>query len=265
MAKADGPYMPRSGWVKRWAIQGAQVLSRSPEAILLVVATVLVTGYVSRTVIVAASELTGLKILGITVSNIVTVPVGMIGIMLSLNALRHADRGERSRPEVLIAAGLPAIMSVTGFVAVLAGITMLFVLPAEMAGSLRDGMPLDAPGRGILAVILVRGATEVSTAIAMGLILHPFALGGVVLRGMDGQALRANAWAMRTRDIAAYVRVMAAVFIGHILVFTMPPVVQVPLLALYVAWFYVGAREVIDGDDQNGKVEAARRAVMDPT
>lgn len=265
MAKADGPFMPKSGWIKRWAIQGAQVLSRSPEAILLVVATVLVTGYVSRTVIVAGSELTGLKILGITLSNIVTIPIGMIGIMLALNALRFADRGERIKPDVLIAAGLPAIMNVTGFVAILSGITMLFVLPAEMAGTLRDGVLQDAPGRRILAAILVRGTVDVSTAIAMGLILHPFAMGGVILRGMDAQTLRSNAWAMRKRDTQTYVRVMAAVFVGHIMVFTMPPVVQIPLLALYVAWFYVGAREVIDGDDQNGQVEAARKAIMDPT
>lgn len=253
MALSAGPHVPKPGWAFRWIRQGAALSARSPEALVLTGLMTVVVGLVHEGVRIGLHEVIGGEALPSVISAVALTPFAAFGVLLVTNALRAADTGDRSGVIGMWSSAREVIAALTLIVAAFCAVAGLVLVPMELGSGAVTFEPAS------LETILMSGADEAITGLVPMAILSPFTIGAVLMRRMSPREIYAQKVILMGKAPLVVLSVFFAILAGSLIPEMLPVYAQIPFALLAIAALYVGSREVILGDDENGTPRTVTR------
>ena len=242
-----GPHRPKDGWQLRWIQQGAALCLAAPLAFLVLGLAALLLG---AGVAQVRENLSGL---GRTAALAGLAALSLLPAVLVSNLFLQADhRGRRSFNEIL---GIVRPMAGPGFavIGLLLFVSLHVMPPSPASAAVASAISAMEPLERVLADglrIYLFGAMSVA-------IFNPLWTGSAAAMGLGLQ----EAWFLHRRMLATQLRLTLILFGVGIyasnIILAVHPLASLLLVLLREAWFYVAAREVLGGIDENGHPESS--------
>lgn len=244
MAKTQGPRIPKAGWMKRWIVSAIKLSLATPALLAVSGLGAMLNGLVSAAIAASLFGATKSAPLAFFAADFSGSMISAASMLAGFILLRHADG--RDVPDLGLL--LARLKSIGPYIVLsLAAFSLIGCLGRD-AEWFSDLMEIHASPLGTYSL----GSIEMAEALFDSSAVLLFALPSLVLTNCTLPSLRQASDMLTNRAFTIFLSVLMSMLLLPML--AMPYVQGLQLLALSftMAWGYVVAREVIDGDDENG-------------
>lgn len=262
------PITPKPGWALRWLRQGAVLCWRAKEMLMRTIATLfglgaLILGLDALLVSIGGARMIVLDSILYCVLVFTTMPV----LVTLFAVFERADTGGRiyvHHLRTICVAIVPSVLLVLAFNLAITGLFMGMwsTQPStDLVSSITSTATLNHP----LLVTLDLGVRAIGLAMMFQAFLGVFTLPVAVCMPSDIATARAFSKRVPRKLPRIYNTIYWSLFAAGSVVILVG-LYSLPLLFLYQAWLYVGAREVASGQRENGKARVTTTtAIPQPT